>query len=106
MEFQGGDRLRLLALDTGPATCSISSEIVARATMECFESLTQAPRRLALPDFPAPTSPALKEAYYRRAEDILSAVGEMLGKEVPVDALAEARTCPLDVPGDWFKGPF
>ncbi len=97
---------RLLVLDTASATCSVAGEIVARVSMEMFGRLTQAPTRLAMPDFPAPTSPALSEGYYRRAEDIVRLVGEMLGKDMRPGQITEMRKTPHDVPGDWFKGPF
>ena len=97
---------RLLALDTDFATGSIGSEIISRTSQECFDSLKQAPRLLALPDFPAPTSPALKKVYYKRAEDIVTLVAEMLDCDLSVTELLEKRTVPLDVPGEWFKGPF
>ncbi|MEW6329826.1 MAG: transketolase C-terminal domain-containing protein [Pseudomonadota bacterium] len=97
---------RLLVLDTASAMCSVASEIVARVTMELFDQLKQAPVRMAMPDFPSPTSPALSEGYYRRAEDIVAAVGTMLGKDMAPDLIAKTRKAPHDVPGDWFKGPF
>ncbi len=97
---------RLLALDTGVSTGSIASEIVARVAMECFDSLRQSPQHLALPDFPTPTSPSLTKAFYKRAEDIVDAVGKMLGKDLQVKGLEKRRNFPHDVPGEWFKGPF
>jgi pyruvate dehydrogenase E1 component beta subunit len=97
---------RLLALDTGVATGSIAGEIVARVAMEYWGALKAAPRRLAAPDAPEATSPALTRDYHVRAEHIAAAVGEMLGKPVQTRALVEARKHPHDVPGDWFTGPF
>lgn len=97
---------RLLALDTASAFGSIASEIVARVSMECFASLKHPPMRVAMPDYPVPTSPALSAGYYKRAEDIVDAVGRMLGKDLKADVLRQSRTAPPDVPGEWFKGPF
>jgi pyruvate dehydrogenase E1 component beta subunit len=97
---------RLLVLDTASATCSVAGEIVARVSMEMFGGLRQAPARMAMPDFPSPTSPALSEGYYRRAEDIVAAVGAMLGKDMDPGEIVKMRKAPHDVPGDWFKGPF
>ena len=94
---------RALCLDTGWANCSVSGEIIARLSMDCWGALKQAPRRLALPDFPSPTSPALSRDYYPGAADIARVVGEMMGKEING---AELRREPHDVPGTWFKGPF
>jgi len=96
----------LLVLDTGAATGSVAGEIVARVAMECWSSLKRAPRRIAMPDFPEPTSFALTRGLHPRAETILAAVNEMLGTDIPGGALAAQRKHPHDVPGDWFKGPF
>ena len=97
---------RLLVLDTASAFGSVASEIVGRVSMECFASLKQSPVRLAMPDFPTPTSPALSAGYYKRAEDIVEIVGRILGKDLKADVLRRSRTTPHDVPGEWFKGPF
>jgi pyruvate dehydrogenase E1 component beta subunit len=97
---------RLLVLDTGHETGSVAGEIVARMSMECWNHLGQAPRRLAVPDFPEGTSPALTKGYHVRAERIAETVAQMLGREIDVRPLAAQRTHPHDVPGDWFQGPF
>lgn len=97
---------RLLVLDTGAFTGSIAGEIIARVSAECFDSLVQAPQRIALPDFPTPTSPALTKGFYVGAVEIAYIVGNMLGKNFDLTILKEQRKFPHDVPGDWFKGPF
>jgi len=97
---------RLLVLDTANETCSVAGEIIARVTTECFGDLKQAPQRLCLPDYPSPTSPALTEKFYVRAENVAQRVAEMLKKQVDVESIVAARKSPHDVPGDWFKGPF
>ncbi len=97
---------RLLALDTATETLSVAGEVVAKVSMELFDVLKSAPQRLALPDFPTPTSPALTKKYYKRAEDIVQTVGKMLGKRVSIEEIVAGRQSPHDVPGDWFKGPF
>jgi len=97
---------RLLAVDTGVSTSSIAGEIVARVSMECYDSLKQAPKRIALPDFPTPTGSALTKEFYKRAEDIIDIVSNMLGKNLVGNELIDRGEIPYDVPGDWFKGPF
>ena len=97
---------RLLALDSGYVTGGIAGEIVARVVESCWPVLRAAPRRLAMPDVPEATSPALTEHYHVRAEHIAAAVGDLVGRAVDPAALAAARRHPYDVPGDWFKGPF
>jgi acetoin:2,6-dichlorophenolindophenol oxidoreductase subunit beta len=97
---------RLLVLDTANPTCSVASEIIARASMECFDVLKIAPDRIALPDVPSPTSQALTKAYYPNSTTIVERVGGLLGRQWEKAALGELHTSPHDVPGDWFKGPF
>lgn len=97
---------RLLALDTGYETGGVAGEIVARVSQRCWSDLRAAPRRLAMPDAPEATSPALTKHYHVRAEHIAKSIGELLGRPVESASLAAARNHPHDVPGDWFKGPF
>jgi len=97
---------RLLALDTGPSTCSIAGEIIARVSMECFDRLKQSPQRLALPDFPTPTSLSLTKVFYKRAEDIVMVIANMIKRDIQIDDMEKHRNFLHDVPGDWFKGPF
>lgn len=96
---------RLLVLDTGAITGSISGEIVARIAMNLFSDLRCAPQRIALPDFPTPTSPALTEKFYPGSDTIAERVAQMMNLNVDTEKLSESNT-PHDVPGDWFKGPF
>jgi len=98
---------RLLALDTGVLTGSVSGEIVARVAESAWEMLKGSPRRIGLPDAPTPTSRALTHVYYPRAETIVDCVCQMLDRtDVSTKPLTERRTFPHDVPGDWFRGPF
>jgi len=97
---------RLLVLDTASQTCSIAGEIIAQTAINCFDSLKQAPQRIALPDVPTPTSFELTKKFYKRAEDIVSVVGKMLGKKIDIASMSKSRSFPHDIPGDWFKGPF
>lgn len=97
---------RLIALDTANETLSVASEIIARVSMELYGSLKSAPARVALSDFPSPTSHALTEGYYKRAEDVVAAAGKMFAQDIDLSAMKLSRLHPHDVPGDWFKGPF
>jgi len=97
---------RMLALDMGPETCSISSEIVAQVSIRWFNTLKQAPRRLGQPDFPTPTSSSLTKIHYRSSTDIVLAVAEMFGLDMSRDAIRGLQNNPHDIPGEWFKGPF
>jgi len=97
---------RLLALDTGHETGSVAGEILARVSSKCWSDLKSAPQRIAMPDYPEGTSPALTKNYHPRAEVIVERVGIMLGKQIDASPLIRQRLCPNDIPGDWFTGPF
>lgn len=97
---------RVLVLDTATETLSVAGEIVAKVSTELFGVLKCPPGRIALPDCPTPTSPALSEKYYRWAEDIVTRVGAMLDRTLDTESIRRIHKSPHDVPGDWFKGPF
>ena len=96
---------RLLVLDTGATTGSIAGEIVARIAMDLFSDLRCAPQRIALPDIPTPTSPALTEKFYPGSITIVERIGQMMNLDIDTEKLDESTT-PHDIPGEWFKGPF
>lgn len=97
---------RILALDTGFTTGSVAGEIIARVSMECFNSLKHRPCRLAMPDIPEPTSPALTKGFYIRASDIVIEIFKMFNKDISNVKNELPEPIPHDIPGDWFKGPF
>jgi pyruvate dehydrogenase E1 component beta subunit len=97
---------RLLVLDTGVTTGSVAGEIITQILERCWQSLRAAPQRMAMPDGPEPTSPALTKNFYVRAENIVEKVQAMLGLSLTGQTLAAQRSHPHDVPGDWFTGPF
>lgn len=97
---------RLLVLDSGFTTGSVAGEIVARVAMERFSQLKSPPARLAMPDVPEPTSPALTRGFYVRAADISSKALEMMGRDSSTVKADLPEPVPHDVPGEWFKGPF
>ena len=98
---------RLVVADTGWKTGGVAGEVVSAVTEMAFESLKCSPRRIALPDCPTPTSPALSKHYYPRAVQIASAIGEMM--QIPQERIElpqEGSGVPLDVPDNSFTGPF
>jgi pyruvate/2-oxoglutarate/acetoin dehydrogenase E1 component len=97
---------RLLAVDSGAFTGSIAGEIIARVASESFEDLKAAPRRLAQPDVPEPTSFGLTQGFHIRSRSIASSALEMMGETGHVLLGQLPDPVPHDVPGDWFKGPF
>lgn len=65
---------RLCAVDGGWSTCGLAGEVIARVSESLEPSRWRAaPRRLTLPDAPAPTSKPLEQAYYTKVEDIVAA---------------------------------
>ena len=97
---------RLLVLDTGHITGSVSSEIVATVVDSCWNELKIAPQRLASPDYPEATSPSLTEKYHVRAENIAIKIGAMLDQSIGVQSLVDGREKFHDIPDRSFRGPF
>jgi pyruvate dehydrogenase E1 component beta subunit len=99
---------RLIIGDTGTTFCGVSAEIAALACEQAFGSLRCAPRRLASPESPSPSTPALAADYYPRALHLAQAAVEMLelphASSLPYHKLEP--TSPLDVPDRFFSGPF
>ena len=96
---------RLLVADTGWKTGGFGAEVAASVTEEVFDDLRCAPRRIALPDCPAPTSHALAQHYYPDARTIVLAARDMLGLDHRTDT-APPPLVPADVPDLSFTGPF
>ena len=70
---------RLVAVDGSWATCGMSSEIIARASEGVpFNKWKSAPRRVCLPNAPAPSSSVLEKAYYPTVQDVINAVHQCL----------------------------
>jgi pyruvate dehydrogenase E1 component beta subunit len=108
-----GRTRRLVVCDTGWTAFGVGAEILAVVAERGHGLLACPPRRLGLADCPSPSSPALAKHYYPLPDDIMSAVGEMLGRQEQVRALIgpavatrDDRTIHLDVPDDSFTGPF
>ena len=95
---------RLIVADTSWKHGGFAGEIVARVAEELGGELKCRPRRIALPECPTPTSPALAAHFYPTAADIAAAAVEMVqGRKL---FLASTPTGPLDVPDPSFTGPF
>lgn len=97
---------RLIVADTGWKTVGFSAEIVARIAEEALSDLKSPPSRVALPDCPTPTTPALANHYYPRAVHIVATVRRMLGLSTDIPARHPTTSVPLDVPDMSFTGPF
>lgn len=97
---------RLIVVDTGWKTCGFSAEIVALVAEKSFSDLKSPPVRIALPDCPTPTSPALAAHYYPLATHIAIAARKMLGLDTNDIQSRKSVSVPLDIPDISFKGPF
>ncbi len=70
---------RLLAIDGGWRTCGFASEIVAAVSENLESQAWQAPpKRISLPDAPAPSSRPLEEEYYPTVNMVIDAVRGMM----------------------------
>jgi pyruvate dehydrogenase E1 component beta subunit len=65
---------RLVIVDGGWKTCGVAAEISARVFEQAFEFVRFPVIRITLPDVPAPASSILEEAYYPKAESIVSTI--------------------------------
>lgn len=95
---------RLLVLDTGWTFNGFSAEVMAMVAERAFSALRSTPVRIALPDVPTPSTPALANAFYPTHVDVARAVLSMLGRtdvHVTVD-----MSLPSDIPDASFRGPF
>lgn len=97
---------RLIVADTGWKTGGFGAEIVARVAEEALNDLKSSPRRVAIPDCPTPTTPALANHYYPRAVHIVAEARRILGLSADIATSYATSTVPLDVPDPSFSGPF
>lgn len=69
----------LVVVDSGNLTAGFAAEVIASVCERVKpNTLKFSPRRITLPDAPAPTSSVLEEKYYTKIEDIISVVKEMI----------------------------
>lgn len=97
---------RLIVADTGWKSFGISAEIVALTVEKAWGDLKSPPQRVALPDGPTPTSPALAQYFYPRAIQIVAAAKQVLGLKKEERSSPVRVAQPLDVPDVNFTGPF
>ena len=69
----------LVVIDGGTKTSSFSAEVIASVTENLEpEFLKSSPKRVTLPDSPAPTSIKLEEIYYPTVENVVAAATSSL----------------------------
>jgi len=72
---------RLVVVDGGWRTCGLAAEVMALTIERGWAYLKAAPRRVTLPDCPAPASSSLEKAFYKTAADIVRAASEVMKRE-------------------------
>ena len=97
---------RIIAVDNGHGNVSVASEILSKVSSNLWGKLKSAPKKLAMPDFPESSSPALTKNYHIRAEQIVLEVANIFNKKINIEQIIKSRKVQNDVPGEWFKGPF
>ncbi len=98
---------KVLVLDTGIKTCSISSEICAQITENLFNSLKYPPTRIAMPDIPEPTSYSLTKNFYTDFDTIVKKVLEILKIKKNLNVIKKFKSkLRHDQPHKEFIGPF
>ena len=98
---------RLIVADAAWRTMGFGAEVLAIVAEEAFGDLKCSPRRIALPDVPTPSTPALANHYYPRAVHIMNAARMMMGlPEQTEEQLGIRRDTPLDAPDKSFTGQY
>ncbi len=95
----------LIVGDTGWRSVGVSAEISSRIVEQAFGDLKNPPIRIALPDYPTPTTRALSNYYYPGVQDIMAAARRLTGRP-PKPAPKIRPEDFLDVPDPSFTGPF
>ncbi len=101
---------KLIVLDSGFTTGSVAGEIIAKILIEKFNYIKSPPIRLAMPDIPEPTSPALTKNLYISSINIIESVFKVLNKKIILNKtkLEKDLNYPKDhdIPGKFFEEPF
>lgn len=102
----------VLAIDSGTLSGGLAAEIIASVTEKSFAHLKAPPQRLALPDYPSPSSPGLTKEYYPDSQTIALKILGTLKRESEEQKLKDIfqkeqpGDKPHDVPDLSFTGPF
>ncbi len=95
---------RAVIVDHSHTMFGISAEISAILMESVFKHLKSPPKRIGLPNYPTPTSPALADHYYPQAYQIGNCVLELIGLTTNLKPCQDNRR--LDQPDQTFQGPF
>ena len=98
--------LRVVVADNGWVQFGVSAEIVSVITEIMFDKLLSAPVRIGMNNSPSPSTRALANNFYPRADNIAKIISEMMSKDLDMKALFPKSNIPLDIPDPSFTGPF
>lgn len=96
---------RIICLDTGMTSGSISSDIVSKISSKLFKELKSPPIIMGLPDVPIPST-YLGAKFYVNYKDIIFKILDIMKIKNKVNKKIFKLNGPIDIPGNWFKGPF
>ena len=96
---------RIICLDTGMSSGSISSDIISKVTSKFIKNLKSPPSIMGLPDVPIPSTYSGAK-FYINQKDIVFKILKILKIKKKVDKKLFKLKGPIDVPGNWFMGPF
>ncbi|OAH96595.1 acetoin dehydrogenase [Methylomonas methanica] len=99
---------RLVIADCAPEMASMGHQLLSKLVLAHPNSLQQVPRLIAYPNHPVPTSHFAANHYYPGAEQIASAVLDMLDKPELIESVNRdlQSDLPKDQPDRSFVGPF
>tara|TARA_A100001015_G_scaffold314917_1_gene425519 strand:- start:7429 stop:8487 length:1059 start_codon:yes stop_codon:yes gene_type:complete len=96
---------RLICLDTGMVSGSISADIVSKVASKLFNNLKFPPIIMGLPDIPIPSTYEGAK-FYINYKDIILKTLKLMKIKKKINKKQFKSDGPIDIPGNWFKGPF
>jgi len=96
---------RLMCLDTAMTTGSISTDIVSKVLTTLTINLKSPPVIIGLPDTPIPSTYEGAK-FYLNYNNIIKRILKIFNIKKKINTKYLEFKNPIDVPGDWFKGPF
>jgi pyruvate dehydrogenase E1 component beta subunit len=97
---------RVIIVDNGWTKFGVSAEIISIITENIFHKLESPPARIGMNDSPSPSTRALANNFYPRAETIAKKICKILDIDIDIDFLFPNKDVPLDIPDPSFNGPF
>ena len=96
---------RILSLDTGMESGSISSDIISKISKTSFNIFKSPPEIIGLPDIPVPST-YNGAKFYVNYSHIVTKIIKMFDLKKKIEKEILKIKEPMDIPGNWFKGPF